>query len=516
MEKEIPSYLKLHVDPTVEAAPPKLLELPGLSDICRAFEGATGWQLQLTSSLVDDRTAVWSSPIPSGTAPSPGAIALKRCPSAVSRQDALQSLETVRPLATAMTALVGQIWQMRYALWQREAELAAGVPVVPHAQEAGHLAERLEAVLRGGAEALGCEAAGLYLLDDDTSHLKLRAVWGLPAERLLEPPRPLRGALADLEALVGHAVALEDVQLLPHWRVPEPFAAALCVPVSTPTIPVGTLWFFADRARPFTSEQTQLAEIVAGRVAADLERDVLLRQGVRTKQLERELHEARRWQQLRLPAIAPLLDDWQVSGCTVADDELSGSFHDWSILSDGTLALVVADCHRLTVDAALTAATVLTAVRAHLNYRHSPERLVEHVNETLWSASPGDWPVSLFCGAVQPEQGEFAYCATGRLQAFLVGAGQVRSLLTGTAAVGVELEQTFQLERCQLERGECLVIITAGPQEMEQPTLQQPQLVELVGQHGELSAKHLLERLCQLLQAKSAGGSVLVVKRVGR
>ena len=57
----------------------------------------------------------------------------------------------------------------------REAELATAIPVViDPAMEGVRLAERLEAVLRGGAEAIGAASAGLYLLDDRTENLKLR------------------------------------------------------------------------------------------------------------------------------------------------------------------------------------------------------------------------------------------------------------------------------------------------------------------------------------------------------
>ena len=73
---------------------------------------------------------------------------------------------------------------------------------------------RLEAVLRGGTEAVDCQAAALYLLDDATSQLKMRSCWGLPLDRLAAPARPLKGAVADLEALLGHAVVIEDTDVL--------------------------------------------------------------------------------------------------------------------------------------------------------------------------------------------------------------------------------------------------------------------------------------------------------------
>lgn len=141
-----------------------------------------------------------------------------------------------------------------------------------HAKPQRHLVERLEAVLRAAAEAIGCRAAAVYLLDDATTELNSATAWGLPEDRLLEPARPLR-AQADLEALAGHAVALEDATLFPHWNLPEPsYPAAVCVPIATPTELLGTLWVFADAKRAFSDHEVNLVEISSGRVASDLER----------------------------------------------------------------------------------------------------------------------------------------------------------------------------------------------------------------------------------------------------
>ena len=67
--------------------------------------------------------------------------------------------------------------------------------------------------------------------------------------------------------------------LFEPWHVPEPCGAAVCVPISTPTMILGTLWFYADDARDFDDHETNLAEIVAGRIATELERDMLIREG---------------------------------------------------------------------------------------------------------------------------------------------------------------------------------------------------------------------------------------------
>ena len=47
-------------------------------------------------------------------------------------------------------------------------------------EDGEHLAHRLAAILKGGADAVGCQSAGLYLLDETTTTLKLRAAHNLP------------------------------------------------------------------------------------------------------------------------------------------------------------------------------------------------------------------------------------------------------------------------------------------------------------------------------------------------
>ena len=93
-------------------------------------------------------------------------------------------LTTSLLVALAIAGLLSEQARLRHALWQREAELAAGVPVAARPDDAVHLAERLAAILKGGADAVGCQAAGLYVLDETTTTLKLRAAHNLPHDRL--------------------------------------------------------------------------------------------------------------------------------------------------------------------------------------------------------------------------------------------------------------------------------------------------------------------------------------------
>lgn len=267
MKREIPSYLRL-IPTDAEAAEPPLDDWAALDGLCVALEPLLGARLVREAGRSPRGAGSWNvDPGPAG-----GEWHLKLEPY-TARPKAAKEL---REAGAAVAELWNRLAATRTELWRREAELAAGVPITAHPEEREHLAARLQAVLRCGARVLGCQAAAVYLLDAGTTELKLRASWGLPFERHLAAARPLEGAVADLEAMSGHAVVVDELALANVWSVPEKCGAALCVPVSTPMAILGTLWFFAREARDFNDDQTEIAELVAGRIAADLERTMLL------------------------------------------------------------------------------------------------------------------------------------------------------------------------------------------------------------------------------------------------
>ena len=357
-------HLRLYTEQPPKNVRPQIEAVACLPELLRAFQAATGWTLRYVPGSEQDPPAgpTWSARSPparrSRRGSSVWSMAEERAEGrkADERNEAARIADpserqpsprqsfsllssplpsTATPpsrLAGSIADLLGELLQTRRALWQREAELAAGVPLVPHREEEKHLAARLEAVLRAGAEAVGGDAIALYLLDEATTELKLRCSWGLPFDRLAAPARPLQGAMADLEALLGHAVVLDDDAVMRMWNVPEDFPAAVCVPVSTPTTLLGTLWVFCNEKRDFNDRETNILEVVAGRLASDLEREMLLRAGTDGAKLQKQVAAAERLQRNELPTISPLLDGWDVAGWTAQAEGVGGAFHDWFCL----------------------------------------------------------------------------------------------------------------------------------------------------------------------------------------
>ena len=483
--------------------------------LAKAFLQASGWELQI-SGPIREAGEVWSAPIDGGEGEPRSQLSLFAAHASTSPLP----LEQVRPLALSLANLLSEQARLRRTLWEREAELAAGVPVAARPDDSEHLATRLAAILKGGADAVGCQAAGLYVLDETTTTLKLRAAHNLPQERLLQPARLLRGAMADLEALVGQAVVLEDTSVLPHWKCPEDFPAAVCVPVAGSSMPLGTLWLFADTNRDFTSEQTNLIEIIAGRIAADLEKEMLLAEGARSRIREKNVEAAARWQASRLPSVTPLLDDFEIAGWTSPADGIGGDFYDWSVLADGRLSIALGDAQGKLIEAGLGAAAVQAALKSHSVYPHTSAELLARVNETLWMTSAGDQFASLFYGLIDPESGAVEFSLCGSAAALHVSRTSREVLKSSTLALGTDPDTRFEREHRQLQTGDFLIMLSEGAQSaVDEGGLRIGELAiaSLVSKNLRDSADGILAKIRRLIDrgtaAQAEDMTLLVLKR---
>ncbi|NUQ64506.1 MAG: SpoIIE family protein phosphatase [Pirellulales bacterium] len=458
------SHLRIYQEEKPQPPRPEHDCAGSLPDMLRAFKRLTGWSLEYLpsseASLPNDLT--WSAPVDPGVGVTPGHLRLGPVRSSSAACVPSTDPKPVYEMASALAGMLSELLRTRHSLWQREAELAAGVPLVSHTEGDRHLAHRLQAVLKGAAEAVRGDAVAMYLLDEATSHLKLRACWGLPQDRLTAPPRPLANALADLEAMLGHAVVLEDTTLLAQWNVPEDCRAAACVPVSSPTTILGTLWVFSREPRDFTESQTGMLEIVAGRISAELEREMLLQEGVDAARLKRELASAERLQRNQLPSFAPLLDGWDIAGWTEQAAEVGGDFHDWFCLPNGLFAVTIGSAGQSGAGAAVVAANARTALRSHAQYHREADRLLRQANLTLWTGSAGDQTASLFCAMVETATGNVSYASSGRPSAILLQPHGWQSLVRPSLCLGEDPEAEFEPQAIRLRPGEALLLFTQG------------------------------------------------------
>lgn len=516
MATPTPSYLQLYSEPRPTSSGRFGDFWPGLDKLCRAFEQATGWPLQCSPETTAARQSgiLWSAPASQEADCEQLHVAVASTEGPPSVQMQIE-LPTAVELAGAIGHLLSDLARTRQALWKREAELAAGIPLSPRTGEP-HLAQRLQAALRAAAEAAGCDAAALYLVDETTSYLKLRSVWGLPQERLLLPPRDMQQCPADLEALLGHAIVLDDAAAQPEWQSPEPFAAAVCVPLSSATTPLGTLWVFGDLARSFSDHEVNMVEIVAGRIAAELEREMLATAGADANRLKRQIASAERAQDRNLPHISPVSERWQIVGWTQSTGELNGEFYDWLMRDDESLALVVGNSRQEAIEGALSAGSLRAAVRAHLHYADDPAAVLRQVSESFFSGSPGDATAGLFLALADAQAPTVRLAAAGCPSVWKVTSSGGKELTNASPPIGAEPLTQYAIVEQRLSPGELIVVLSEGAVKLlEAPAMGDGELMELLAAHLDQPAGVLVEllrdRLTLLATAAAAADCTALV-----
>lgn len=496
-----PPYLKLHVEeeetPVVEAVE----EIPGLHQLFETFEKVTGWTLAFHESGESFRDRVQHT--------NPGSAPPPRGKLVIDDMSALlppgtHAVHRVRceELVTAMNGLLQELEKTRHELWKREGELAAAFPLIQHQNEDGHLAKRLESSVASAALAVDASAAALYLLDESTQSLKMRSCWGLPTSRLLKPARELQNSIADLEALLGHAVVLEDTSSLRHWNPPEDYPAAACVPVSSATTPLGTLWVFNSEKRDYSEKDTNLLEVVAGRLAAELEREVALSSGAKSIKLDRQVEQGSRWLQNRLPTLKPLLDEFEVDGWTKQSGPIGGDFHYWNVLPDGRLGFGIGDVQAPTLEAGFGSAALMSMLSCHAEYQKLPGELLSRVSESLWTSSLGDQYASVGYGIADTSSKKIWLSSAGCVGSIYVAKSKVEVLTENYPSLGVDPDTFYSHSTRTMKKGDLLIMFSDGVRNRlgQLEILKDDQaLAELIRSWQKGSASEVVQELVRLL-----------------
>jgi len=462
----IPNYLRLHAGSKRSRPFTSRAVMDPVARFWQAYTEATGWRV---ASYGGKRPAATSL---DGQQP-PQSVRLRPVidNALMGDLDALSDVPMVSREAAEQLAIAGsdlaQLFQQSLdAFEHQEAELAATATPVAASDTADQVAARLQRVLDRARSATGCDAAAIYMLDEQTTTLKLRACAGLPQARLLRPARPLRGSRGDLESLVRDVVLIDDLcgTLSTTWSSPEPYASAMVVRIEEDELPIGTLWLWSTAPQTFSHRDAAAAQVAAAAVAAELARTKLSRDRHRWTTTSSTLQSAAQWQLRQLPPAMELSPGYFVDGWTESPRPWACSWHSWEILPDGMIAFALAEADCSELCGAMIAATARAAFAAHSNYRHSVTDMLSRLSDSLWQTNSGDQIVSMLYGHLNPENGEGSVASAGRCQAIIAGSRGFRPVCCGMQSdpLASRIDCRLAHTEFRLHAGEALVAVNRG------------------------------------------------------
>ncbi|MEM6328902.1 MAG: GAF domain-containing protein [Planctomycetota bacterium] len=353
---------------------------------------------------------------------------------------------------------------------------AAAPPVFaspPAADTASRLLhhQRMAAVLRGAVEGFDLTGAELCLLDDTTAELRVAVDFG---DGPAAAPRPLESAEADLAAMAGGAVVLEDEGMVAEWGTPRRCRAAVCVPVASDATIHGTLWLYSAGPRAFSDGHVQLIEIVAGRLAVEIERRALLDaadaavgRGVdAAPRNPTSARPAEATPAASVPAAAPAaVDELEVAGHVIEGNP--DAFYGRYRLADGRLLVLAGapiDAPAITgADAANAARVARYTARSLAESAYDAGELLTRVSRRVWRSTVGGEGVSLAALLIDPEECTGTVALAGSAAVLSVRASGVRKRLTDAPPLGWDDAELYQSTPLELSPRERLILAAADP-----------------------------------------------------
>lgn len=367
------------------------------------------------------------------------------------------TMERAQGLLRAIEEMVARLEGTERALADREAELATQVLMASCWSGVGELSARMKGVLESTARSIGAVAAAVYLLDEGTRHLKMRACFGLPKSRLVQPARDLRSSMADLEALLGNAVLLNDLHAAQEWYSPEAYRSAIVVPIGTETMPHGTLWFWSDHARGYQPHEIEVANLAAGRLMSEIEHALLGGEVVEGRKLIKRVVEGGESFSSMLPDRQVLHEDYDLGGWSQQQGAMGGAFHHWGLTTEGKLLIGVGAAQSNHVGGGIISASALALLRSLGDRGGAIKQIFQYLNDQHARAGDAGWHLNLAALQLNPTTGTGLACSAGDQHWVVLSKHGIRHVGSSLPRLGSDLEQAYLPGRFVLQPGEMLV-----------------------------------------------------------
>jgi len=207
-------------------------------------------------------------------------------------------------------------------------------------------------------------------------------------------------------------------------------------------------------------DSAQLGQISAplsgayARLAAEIERK---------RQHQQEMNIAARIQRAMLPPERQIPVPVRVAARLKPAQDVGGDFYDYFMLPNGHLGFLIADVSGKGVPAALMMAVACTTLRSIAPSHDRPDACIEQVNSVLTEHNPESMFLTAVYGVLDTAHGSLRYINAGHAPVMIQSSdGQVQTLETHNAAIGLIPDVRYTTNEVQLAKGDTIFLHTDG------------------------------------------------------
>ena len=255
---------------------------------------------------------------------------------------------------------------------------------------------------------------------------------------------------------------------------------------------------------PFSQSDFVVFKSIAEQSAFALYNAIIYSMANEKKRLDHDLEIARDIQRILLPAEAPAINGFQISGINVPARQVSGDYFDYIHVDDERLGVAIADVSGKGVPASLIMAICRSVLRAEAVRNSSPADVLRKVNRQLYPDIKEDMFISMAYLILDHERNAITLARAGHDAPLLYKqeSQTVTPVKSPGMVVGIDSGNVFDRLMAdfaiRLERDDCLVLYTDG-------------VTEALNTEGD---EFGLERTIQAVRASASNGAPAIVKKL--
>jgi phosphoserine phosphatase RsbU/P len=355
------------------------------------------------------------------------------------------------------------------------------------------LSEVFEVIMDLSMEAVAAGRGVLMTLEGD--NLEVRAVRG-QGFQISSTVRDR--VIKDRSSILVRDTSLEEAFRERKSIVAQQIRSLLAVPLQTNDRVIGLIYLDSpNMIRQFTREDLNLLTVMANVAAIRIETARLNEVEQNEKFYAKELSQAAQIQQGLLPACAPKVNGYELSGYNAPCRTVGGDYYDFLPFPDGKIGLIVADVSGKGLPASLMMTSLQARVHVLFEDGNNLAQKVTKLNAAVARNCPAGKFITFFMGVLDPATGEFTYCNAGHNPPLIVRAdGSVEKLEAGGIVLGILPVSSFDEAKAHVGPGDTIVLYSDGVTEQFAPDVD-----EEFGEDrlGEVVAGHRLANVDSLI-----------------
>jgi hypothetical protein len=175
-------------------------------------------------------------------------------------------------------------------------------------------------------------------------------------------------------------------------------------------------------------------------------------------------------QRAQLPAFAPLLEELDVAGWSSHRRRLSGNFHDWSLLENRSLLVMVGQAITTQpnqsadpLEAALVAQGAWASIRSHAHHAGDAGTLLSLAARSLWPVTNAGLHAAVGVGLVDLDGGHTSVAMAGDCWALRIRAAGTEPIAASQPLLGADSSFSYASHTIQLSLRERIMLVADDP-----------------------------------------------------